>query len=72
MADIQALALSAASKLASRNALNEADAISKAIRGAGITHKGDHARLMREVGRQFACNKRDQGGVCGRSSRYQS
>ncbi|HEV8666396.1 MAG TPA: hypothetical protein VN665_00930 [Candidatus Paceibacterota bacterium] len=72
MADIKALALSAASKLSSRNANSEADAIAKAIRGSGITHPADVKRLMREVGTQFARNKRDQGGFRGQSSRHQS
>lgn len=63
MADIQRLALNAKEKLDSGNARNEADAISKAIRGAGITHRGDHLRLMREVGRQFARNKHDAARV---------
>ena len=59
MADIKELARIAASKLRGRNASCEADAISKAIKGQGITHKGDHARLMSEVGRQFARDKAD-------------
>ncbi len=74
MADIQALALRAAEKLANRDASTEVDAISKAIRGAGITNKADHKRLMSEVGTQFVRNKRDEmrGGARGRSSSYQS
>lgn len=60
MANVQDLARRAREKLATRNAISEADAISKAIRGAGITHRGDHARLMREVGRQFARDKADE------------
>lgn len=57
MADIQKLAQSARGKLARGDALNEPDAISKAIRGAGITNRADHQRLMREVGTVFARNK---------------
>lgn len=60
MADINKLALSAKAKLEKGDAINEADAISKAIRSVGITHPGDHKRLMRVVGRQFAQNKRDE------------
>lgn len=59
MANIKALALSARRKRDNGDALTDADAISKAITGAGITHKGDHARLMRQVGTQFARDKRD-------------
>jgi hypothetical protein len=66
MADIKALARNAAAKLAARNALNEADAISKAIKGAGITNPADHRRLMREVGRQFARNKADEARAARR------
>ncbi|MEK7601648.1 MAG: hypothetical protein AAB480_03915 [Patescibacteria group bacterium] len=68
MADIQELARNAAKKLADGNAANEADAISKAIRGVGITHRGDHKRLMREVGTQFARNKRDEERTNRRSA----
>jgi hypothetical protein len=67
MANVKDLALSAARKLADGNALNEADAISKAIRGTGITHPADHKRLMSEVGRAFARNKYADSR---RSSRY--
>ncbi|HEY4524791.1 MAG TPA: hypothetical protein VJL39_00315 [Candidatus Paceibacterota bacterium] len=59
MADIKLLARRAKEKLDSRNALNEADAISKAIKGAGINHPADHRRLMSQVGRQFARDKAD-------------
>ncbi len=59
MANVAALAASARRKLLSGDALTEVDAISKAIRGAGITYKPDHKRLMREVGRRFARDKAD-------------
>jgi len=68
MADIKELARNAVKKLAEGNAVNEADAISKAIRGAGITHRGDHQRLMREVGTQFVRNKRDEERANRRSA----
>ncbi len=60
MADVKALALSAKARLNDGRAVGEADAISKAIRGVGITNTVDHKRLMREVGTQFARNKRDE------------
>ena len=69
MADIKYLALRAKAKLDARDAISEADAISKAIRGAGITHSADHKRLMREVGAQFARDKRDAVRIAGRSRR---
>ncbi len=60
MADVKALALSAKEKLGNGLALTEADAIGKAIRGVGITHRADYKRLMREVGTEFARDKRDE------------
>jgi len=57
MADVKGLARRAAEILRQRNALTEADAIGKAIRGQGITNRADVERLMRQVGTQFALNK---------------
>lgn len=68
MTDIGALARKAKDKLVTRNAISEADAISKAIRGAGITNPTDHKRLMREVGTQFARNKRNEQRLADRRS----
>lgn len=68
MANIKELALRAKAKLDAGDAICEADAIHKAIRGAGITHPADHKRLMREVGTQFARDKRD----AARTSRSRS
>lgn len=69
MADVKALARRAKERLDSRNALNEPDAISKAIKGAGITNRADHDRLMRQVGTQFARDKRDAAKSAARSVR---
>ena len=59
-ADVKALAASARRKLANGDALTEVDAIGKAIRGVGITDKGDVKRLMSQVGTQFARDKFDE------------
>lgn len=68
MADIQFLAHSAQKKLDNGDAVSEVDAISKAIRGVGITNQSDCKQLMRKVGRQFALNKRDGQRVARRSA----
>ncbi|HUD02531.1 MAG TPA: hypothetical protein VMR46_00725 [Candidatus Paceibacterota bacterium] len=57
---VKALAASAKRKLEKGEALTEVDAISKAIRGVGITDKGNVKRLMSEVGTQYARNKFDE------------
>ena len=58
MADINRLAFRAAEIRVSKNALTDAEAIGKAIRGQGITFPPDVERLMKEVGTVFAQNKR--------------
>jgi hypothetical protein len=60
MANINGLAIRARQILDAGDARTEAEAIAKAIRGAGITYPPDVRRLMREVGRQFARNKHDE------------
>lgn len=60
MADVKALALSAKAKRNNGQATSDVVAISKAIRSVGITAKADYNRLMREVGKEFARNKRDE------------
>ena len=67
MADIKALARKAKEKLDSRNAMSEVDAISKAIKGAGITYPPDVRRLMSQVGRQYAGNKREAARLARKS-----
>jgi hypothetical protein len=63
MADVKALALRAAEIKCTGNALTEAQAIGKAIRGKGITHPADVKRLMSEVGTQYARDKREERRV---------
>lgn len=63
MADIKRLALSAREKLANRTAVNEADAIRKAIIGSGVRHEPDVRRLMSQVGRQIYRDKRPARSV---------
>ncbi|HTR19087.1 MAG TPA: hypothetical protein VMH91_03900, partial [Candidatus Paceibacterota bacterium] len=58
-ADVKELARRAAEIKRTGNALTEAQAIGKAIRGKGITHRADVERLMRQVGIQYARDKRD-------------
>ena len=60
MANIEALAQSAKRRLDNGDAITEADAIRKAIRGSGIFHELDIKRLMKLVGTQFARNKYDE------------
>ena len=54
MADIQALDASAKHKRESGDAITIGIAIRKAINGAGILHKPDVKRLMRQVGQEIA------------------
>jgi hypothetical protein len=66
MADVKKLAQSARDKLARGDAISEIDAISKAIRGVGITYPADVKRLKREVGTQFARDKQDAARLARR------
>lgn len=59
MADIKALAVSAKAKLDKGDAINVADALSKAIVCSGIRHRADHKRLMSEVGKQYNRDRTD-------------
>ena len=54
MADIQALVASAKHKRANGDAITMGIAIRKAVNGAGIFHKSDVKRLMRQVGQEIA------------------
>lgn len=69
MANINELAATAIAKRSKGDALTDADAISKAIKGKGITHKADHARLMREVGKAVARIRSDERRQVARSRR---
>ena len=59
MADVKALAIRAAEIRRTGNALNDAQAIGKAILGQGIRNQADVKRLMSQVGTQLARDKRD-------------